>query len=473
MSSSTTKPRAAAPRTVPGEGVPRLPSPGAEWRFSSSKIQPSHLERWAIVYVRQSSPQQVLEHRESAALQYDLARQALALGWPEDRVLVIDDDQGQSGKWAEARQGFQQLLAEVSLDHVGLVLGIEMSRLARSCKDWYQLLELCAVFHTLLADQDGLYDPTNYNDRLLLGLKGTMSEAELHILQGRLNQGRLSKARRGELLSHPPIGYIRSASGERLVLDPDEQVQAVVRLVFEKFEELGTVHGVLRYLVRQGIRLGIRPHGGANRGNLEWRAPCRASLWNMLHHPAYAGTYTHGRQPVDPRRRTPGRPGSGRRRRSWEQCEVLIHDHHPAYITWEQFLANQQQMAENRARVQSRGVVRDGPSLLGGLLVCGKCGARMGVHYDSSPARLSYVCTRRLMERAEPLCQRLAGKPLDEPSSCIIRLRFSTIMRPALGKSIAFHSVICRMRTSPSVRCRSNETSVNLGGFAAPRSEIT
>jgi DNA invertase Pin-like site-specific DNA recombinase len=398
----------------------------AEPLFGAGKIQPHHGERLAIVYVRQSSPQQVLEHRESAALQYDLVRRAVALGWPQERVVVIDEDQGQSAKWAEGRLGFQRLLAEVGLDHVGLVLGIEMSRLARSNKDWHQLLELCALFRTLLADQDGLYDPTNYNDRLLLGLKGTMSEAELHILQGRLNQGRLNKARRGELLNHPLTGYVR-VPGDRLVFDPDEQVQAVVRLLFEKFEEFGTVNRLLQYLVRHGIRLGIRPHWGPNRGNLEWRRPCRETLLNILHHPGYAGAYTHGRRPVDPRRKIPGRPATGRRVASWQECEVLLRDHHPAYITWEQFLAHQRQMADNRARTQSRGAPREGPSLLGGLLVCGRCGCRMMVRYSGSPPRVSYVCSRQQVEYAEPFCQNLAGKALDE----LIARQVLRVLEPA------------------------------------------
>lgn len=388
-------------------------SSSADWPLAAAKIQPIHRDRLAIVYVRQSSPQQVLEHRESGALQYDLARRAVSLGWPRERVLVVDEDQGHSAQWAEGREGFQRLLAEVSLDHVGLLLGIEMSRLARSCKDWYQLLELCALFHTLLLDQDGLYDPTNYNDRLLLGLKGTMSEAELHILQGRLNQGRLNKAQRGELLNHPMTGYVRSPQGT-LVFDPDEQVQAVTRLVLEKFAELGTVNKLLTYLVRHEIRLGIRPHGGPNRGNLEWRRPCRPTLINILHHPAYAGAYSHGRRPTDARRKVPGRPGTGRRVAAWDECAVLIRDHHPAYIPWEQFLANQRRLAENRARAESLGAPREGAALLSGLLVCGKCSQRMMVGYGGPSSRLTYVCCRRRMDYGEPLCQSLAGAALDE-----------------------------------------------------------
>ena len=425
MSNTSDRPAKAAVN-VPGNSIPAGRSSRGDWPFATTKIQPSHQERLAIVYVRQSSPQQVLEHRESAELQYDLARQAVALGWPPERVLVIDEDQGQSAKSAEARQGFQQLLAEVSLDHVGLVLGIEMSRLARSCKDWYQLLEVCALFRTLLFDQDGLYDPTNYNDRLLLGLKGTMSEAELHILQGRLNQGRLNKARRGALLNHPVTGYIR-VPGDRLALDPDEQVQTVVRLLFEKFAELGTVNRLLQYLVRHGIRLGIRPHCGANRGNVEWRRPCRETLLNILHHPCYAGAYSHGRRPVDPRRKIPGRPGTGRRVVSWEECEVLIRDHYPAYISWEQFLANQQRLAENRARTESRGAPREGPALLAGLLVCGRCNHRMAVQYTGSPPRLGYACNRLQVDYGEPFCQSLAGKGLDE----LIAHQLLRVLEPA------------------------------------------
>src|SRR3954469_5373160 len=206
----------------------------------SEKVWPWHRDRLAVVYVRQSTMQEVLEHQESTRLQYGLVDRAQALGWAADRVLVIDEDLGRSGTRADERTGFQRLVAEVSLDHVGLILGLDMSRLARSNKDWYQLLELCALFRTLIADLDGVYDPAQYNDRLLLGLKGTMSEAELHILKQRMHQGRLAKARRGELAIPVPTGYLRRPSGE-VTFDPDEQVQTVVRLIFRQFAELGTL----------------------------------------------------------------------------------------------------------------------------------------------------------------------------------------------------------------------------------------
>lgn len=404
-----------------------------------AKVQSRQLERLAVIYVRQSTAQQVLEHRESTALQYALRRRAIEWGWSPDRVLVIDQDLGRSGASAEGRLGFQQLLAEVSLDHVGLVLGIEMSRLARSCKDWHQLLELCALFGTLLADTDGLYDPRDYNDRLLLGLKGTLSEAELHVLHLRMNQGRLNKARRGELFNHVPIGYVRLATGE-VAVDPDQQVQSVVRLVFDKFEELGTLNATLQYLVRHGLQLPVRPIGGADRGSLQWRRPNRQTLRNLLHNPLYAGAYTWGRRPVDPRAKVPGRPSTGRKVAAAEQCQVFLPDRCPAYITWERYQANRKRLADNCAR--GRGAPRNGPSLLGGLLVCGACGRRMSVRYGGdggrSPApgsnRLRYACTRNYSDYGSDVCQGICGRALDE---LVGRLVLQVVGPAALDLSLA------------------------------------
>lgn len=390
------------------------PAPRAVDPLLPSKIHSRHLDRLAIVYVRQSSVQQVMEHRESTALQYALQSRAGSWGWAADRILVIDQDQGQSAASAEGREGFQKLLAEVSLDHVGLVLGIEMSRLARSCKDWHQLLELCALFGVLLADTDGLYDPREYNDRLLLGLKGTLSEAELHVLRQRMNQGRLNKARRGELFNHPPTGYVRLAGGGELSIDPDQQVQGVVRLIFDKFDELGTINAVLRYLLRHQIRMPIRAVGGAGHGQLQWRRPNRQTLRNLLAHPVYAGAYTWGRRPLDPRGKIPGRPGTGRKVASPEQCQVLIRDRVPAYITWEQYQANRQRLKDNQNRADTPGAPREGPALLGGLLVCGQCGRRMTVQYGSDSGRPRYCCTRDSSDYGQPLCQSICGRALDE-----------------------------------------------------------
>ena len=378
----------------------------------SSKIQGHHRERLAVVYVRQSSPQQVLAHRESAALQYALAHRAVALGWSEERVLVIDEDQGHSAVAVEDRLGFQRLLAEVGLNHVGLILGIEMSRLARSNKDWHQLLELCTLFRSLLADQDGLYDPGDYNDRLLLGLKGTISEAELHILQARMEQGRRNKAQRGELFNSVPMGYVLLPSGNA-ALDPDEQAQAVVHLLFDKFEELGTAMAVVRYMLRHGIRMPARSHFGSNKGQLEWRRPCQSTVLNMLNHPIYAGAYAYGRHPTDSRRKIPGRHGTGKVRAPMEQWHVLHKDRLPAYITWERYLANQRRLTQNAASFKTLGAARKGPSLLAGLAFCGYCGYRLNVAYCGRTQSARYNCQSRYREGRRGRCQSLAGDVLD------------------------------------------------------------
>lgn len=380
---------------------------------SSGKIGPSHLQRLAVIYVRQSTAQQVLLHEESTRLQYGLVGRARRMGWPEQRILIIDDDLGISAASLEGRVGFKRLVSEVSLDHVGLILGVEMSRLARSSKDWHQLLEICALFGTLIADLDGLYDPTDYNDRLLLGLKGTMSEAELHVIKQRMNQGKLSKARRGELNFAVPTGYLRRPSGE-VIFDPDEEVQQVVKLIFRKFEELGTLHGVLAYLVEHGIRLGVRVREGGAKGELEWRRPNRMTLQNLLKHPIYAGAYAYGRRRVDPRKKKPGRPSTGRTTTSPEAWHVLIKDHSPAYISWECYERNLKRLAANRAQAEAMGAPREGPSLLQGLLVCGKCGARMTVRYGGSRNRHTYVCARQATDYGGEVCQQLSGPPLDE-----------------------------------------------------------
>jgi DNA invertase Pin-like site-specific DNA recombinase len=366
-----------------------------------------------MVYVRQSHPQQVVDHVESTARQYALVDRAVALGWARERVVVIDEDQGQSGQSMVTRLGFQRLLAEVSLDHVGLILGLEMSRLARSNKDWHQLLELCALFRTLLADAEGLYDPTDYNDRLLLGLRGMMNEAELHLMKGRLLEGMRNKARRAALFNHPPLGYVRGPDGD-YQLDPDEQAQRVVRLIFDVFEQQGSLHGLLRYLVAHDIRLPIRPHFGANRGHLEWRRPTRMTLQNLLHHPIYAGAYRWGHRKIDPRKQQPGRRSTGRTINAPEACDVLIPDRFPAYITWERFAAIQQRLADNRAIAEALGAPREGPSLLVGLLVCGRCGRRLLAAYGGKANHLRYTCMRATIDYGAPGCLSLAGAFLDD-----------------------------------------------------------
>jgi DNA invertase Pin-like site-specific DNA recombinase len=314
------------------------------WERLGSKVCDQHLARLAVVYVRQSTRQQVADHGESTRLQYGLVERAVTLGWQTSRVMVIDEDLGKSGSSAAGRAGFQRLVTEITLGHVGLVLGIEMSRLARSGADWYQLLELCALSGALLADADGVYDPVDYNDRLLLGLKGTMSEAELHLLKQRMLAGKQAKARRGELAIALPTGYVRRPSGEA-ALDPDEQVQTVVGLIFAKFAELGTLHGVLRWLVDHDVELGMRLRCGPDKGELCWRRPNRMTLQNILHSPVYAGIYAYGRRRVDPRRQLPGRPSTGRVVRAQDEWLVAIPGVLPAYITVEQYQANRARLA--------------------------------------------------------------------------------------------------------------------------------
>ncbi len=354
-----------------------------------------------------SPARQVQENIESTQLQYALVDRAKALGWPEHQVVVIDDDLGVSGQSVEGRVGFQRLLVEISLGHVGMVFGIEMSRLARSCCDWHHLLELCAVFGSLLGDADGVYEPRDYNDRLLLGLKGTMSEAELHILRGRLDAGKRNKARRGEYYTQASIGYMRTDEG--LVLEPDEQACGVVRLVFDKFDELKSVNAVLRYFRQEKLRLGIRAVQGPDRGKLTWRIPNRTTLLGILHHPIYAGAYVYGRRKSDPSRRIAGKPGSGRRWASQDEWDVLIRDFLPAYIAWEQWERNQAQLRENSTHYGT-GAPRG--ALLAGRVVCGRCGARMGISY-AGKNNARFTCDAARCQWGEPQCQSLRARPLE------------------------------------------------------------
>jgi DNA invertase Pin-like site-specific DNA recombinase len=393
------------------------------------KIQGRHLERLAVVYVRQSSTQQVQRHQESTQLQYGLVNLAERLGWRKERILVIDDDLGLSGASAEGRLGFQRLLSEVALDHVGIILGVEMSRLARSCKDWYQLLELCALFGTLIGDLDGLYDPTGHNDRLLLGLKGTMSEAELHILRQRLLQGALHKARRGELITQVPIGYVRDAAGQ-VSLDPDQQVQSVVRLIFEQFERLGSAAQVLRFLVRQGIQVPVRRGGRHGAGPLAWRRPNYTTVLNLLTHPMYAGAYVYGRTCQNPQARRQRQVPKRVPAHAWQ---VLLRDRHPAYLSWEQYERNLAQLTENRSRRQARGAIRRGRALLAGLVMCGRCGARLQTHYGGKRSAPRYLCEAARVVYGSALCQTLAAAPLDEE---VVRLALQALNPAALEVSL-------------------------------------
>ena len=388
------------------------PTNRASARRISSKIHDGHLSKLAIVYVRQSSPQQVQENRESTARQYALADAAQVLGWPAERVIVIDEDQGQSGARADTRSGYQRLLGEVTLDHVGIVLGLEMSRLARSSEDWHHLLELCAIFGSLLADQDGVYDPSDPNDRLLLGLKGTMSEVELHTMRNRLDRGRINKAQRGEFFNAVPMGYVILPNRD-VAFDPDEQARSVMQLIFEKFDEIGTIYGLLRDLMRNHIALPVRLQGGPRKGELDWRRPSVPTLSQILHHPMYAGAYVYGRRSSDPKAKYSGHRNGRERLKPMEQWTVLLRDRLPAYITWEHYLHNQERLRRNLRGATTPGTPGRGAALLGGLLVCGTCGRRMSVGYHSAQ-EFHYSCTAYLHYAHEQTCYGLMSTAIDE-----------------------------------------------------------
>lgn len=405
--------KAAAAQAEPNTDATRSENP-----LRSSKIRDSHLQRLAIVYIRQSTPHQVLHHRESSARQYALVNHVVNLGWPRERVLVIDEDQGQSGKSAEHRTGFHRLLAEVSMQHVGLIMGLEMSRLARSSRDWHHLLEMCALFGTILGDEDGIYNPNDSNDRLLLGLKGTISEFELVTMRNRLDRGRLNKAHRAELFHRAPVGY-HKLSSDRIELEPDEQARDVVKLIFDKFDELGSARAVLLYLLRNQIRIGYRPHAGPHAGQLQWIRPTFSVVYHLLARPIYAGAYAYGRRG---RRRTPSASAAEpvadapTHRPPHEEWAILLRDRLPAYITWERYVANQQRLHANCPSMASPGVPRAGDALLGGLVRCAECRRRLRTRYPerNTPHYHGNRDASELPEQRTHLCRGLRAKPLDE-----------------------------------------------------------
>jgi DNA invertase Pin-like site-specific DNA recombinase len=380
------------------------------------KIRLEHLERRAFVYVRQSSFAQVLHNTGSTARQYDLKQRALDLGWGPDSVTVIDQDQGCSGASAAGRDGFQALLVEVGLGRAGAVLSLEASRLARSCSDWYRLLEICAVTHTLVVDEDGVYDPCQYQDRLLLGIMGAMSEAELHWLRSRLLGGKLEKAEHGELRFRPPAGLV-FAHGSNIVLDPDEEVEHAVRLVFTLFEQLGSALAVVKHFADNHLSFPDRLWGKALDGELRWRPLSHPRVLSVLHNPRYAGAYVYGRTQT----RTQALPGEtprikGRTRQVAPSAWPIVrHNAHPGYITWEQFLRNQQRLQDNRTNdaEDRRGAAREGNALLQGIVLCGRCGRRISVRYYKDGSTPLYECNQLHTHHAGPTCQFLRGDGVD------------------------------------------------------------
>lgn len=393
------------------------------------KITTDHLQRLAYIYIRQSSPKQVLHNTESQRYQRLLAERAASLGWKTTRIRVIDTDLARSGAESASRAGFQELVAEVSLGHVGIIFGYEVSRLARNNADWYYLLDLAAVFDTLIADNDGIYNPRLYNDRLLLGLKGTMSEAELHLLRQRLVAGRLNKVRRGEYRQRLPTGLVRLPDGA-VVKHPDEQVQHALEFVFVTFAELGSAHGVTRYLRQEEVLLPRRQTNGPHAGEIVWKPASSAAIREILHNPAYAGAFAYGRRQTDPTKQRPGQPGTGHVAKPMEEWIHLQQDVYPAYITWEQYLANQERLRQNSPQFgATRGAAREGTALLQGLTVCGVCGRRTHVKYKYSPL---YVC-RGVEEYGEPTCLRVRGPIVDE----VVVAAFFEALAPAQLDALA------------------------------------
>jgi DNA invertase Pin-like site-specific DNA recombinase len=402
-----------------------------------AKITTDHLERWAIVSVRQSHPQQVQRHPESARVQADLQQLAHAWGWPPERIRILDGDQGCSATTTVGRDDFTWLLSEVALGHVGLVLGFQFNRLAREDEACCRLIKICAAFDTLLADLDGLYHPLDFNDRLLLTIKGLMGGIELHQIQQRMQASRLNRARRGEWLGQVPPGYVIGPD-RKLQFDPDEQVQSVIRLILDQFAALGSLSGLLRFLRQHRIDLPYRVPSGPNRGQLQWHRPHRETLRNLIRRPAYAGAYTWGRRAVDPRRQVPGHRGRGRVERDPQDCAVFLPDNHPAYISWEQYQSNLQRLHRQRQRGPLPGPAQRTVSLLAGLVVCGHCGCRMQTHYTRT---LRYDCQRHAMDYGMPRCQGLNGEPLEQ----LVTEQVLEVVTPA-GLELSLHAAAERQR---------------------------
>ena len=382
------------------------------------KVTAGHLRRDAYLYVRQSTVRQVFENAESTRRQYALRERAVALGWPTERIVVIDSDLGLSGADRD-REGFQRLVAEVGMGRAGIVLGLEVSRLARNSTDWHRLVEICALSETLILDEDGVYNPGDFNDRLLLGLKGTMSEAELHMLRARLRGGILNQARRGALKMPLPVGLVYDPLG-RVVLDPDAQVQHSVRLLFDTFTRTGSATATVKHFRDEKLHFPRRPRGGPHKGELHWQALRLTRVLQVLHNPRYAGAFAFGRS------RQRRRPGGGveHRRMAREDWTVLLTDAHPGYISWERFEVNQRQLQDNAHAygAHRRSPPREGPALLQGLAICGVCGDRMTVRYHTRRGRQvpDYLCQREGVDTASAVCQRIPGAGIDRAVGALL-----------------------------------------------------
>jgi DNA invertase Pin-like site-specific DNA recombinase len=379
----------------------------------TSKITSDHLRRRAVVYVRQSSTTQVEHNRESTARQYQLAERAVMLGWARDQVTTVDEDLGVSGSGLAERTGFARMIADVALGQVGIVLGLEVSRLARNNADWYRLLDLCGVTHTLIGDADGIYHPGLFNDRLVLGLKGTMSEAELHVLRARLLGGIRNKAARGELHRGLPVGLVRGEADGEVLPHPDESVRAAIRVVFERFAEMGSARRVWLWLRSQGLRFPLQSN---TLQDVRWVAPTYTKVHQVLTNPFYAGVYVYGRTQQACYLDEGGRLRKRIRQRPRAEWPVFIRDHHEGFIDWPTFEANQKRLAQNtRPRPHhSGGAVREGAALLQGIAVCGHCGRRLAVHYSGRYSSPGYHCAgKNIVNGRGEYCLNVGGVQID------------------------------------------------------------
>lgn len=377
-----------------------------------AKITSAQLRRRAVVYVRQSTPGQVATNIESAARQYALADRAVTLGWTREQVWVIDEDTGRSGASTDGRTGFTQLVAEVGLGQIGIVLALEVSRFARSSADWHKLLDLCALTATLIGDADGLYAPGEFNDRLLLGLKGTMSEAELHLIRARLDGGLRHKAERGELRLALPVGLDRDEAGE-IVLSPDEQVRGAIGRVYALWGRLGSARQVVAELLAEGAKL---PRRTVGERRIRWARPNYAAVHDFLTNPAYAGAFVFGRKREEKRIGPDGQIRKVTRELPLEEWAVCLPDHHPGYVSWADYLSTRERLRANvRPRGEGGGAARKGSGLLQGLVRCGACGRKMHVSYSGPDGRTPrYLCARGFqLHGTEGTCQSLGGLRLD------------------------------------------------------------
>ena len=416
------------------------------------KVNAGHLKRNAYLYVRQSTIRQVFENTESTKRQYALHQNAMALGWPAERIIVIDSDLGQSGASAVDREGFQRLVAEVGIGKAGIVLGLEVSRLARNSTDWHRLLEICALTDTLILDEDGVYDPSHFNDRLLLGLKGTMSEAELHVLKARLQGGILNKARRGELQCPLPVGFVYNVE-DQPVLDPDKQVQESIRHFFETFKCAGSAMATVKGFRKQSLLFPQRQKKGPRKGDLLWAELTHSRALQVLHNPRYARAFVYGRKKT--RRKMNGTTACLKQPRDqW----ILLPGVHPGYIGWEEYEDNQRRLRENaQANGLDRrtGPPREGPALLQGLAVCGICGNRMTVRYHSRGGNLvpDYLCQRDGIQHGKSICQQVPGESVDQ---AIRDLLLQTMTPMALDVALAVQQEV-QSRTAEVDRLRQKQ----------------